>query len=104
MTYKHELENGFIEYRLPKADEALILLGEIGMTSNPEQINEYVLMGKLIKKIEPFILKVEVKNGDLVITDYKTLLEDLSFVAPICTLARKMLEALSGVSEDKKKL
>jgi len=102
-------ELGKIEYRLPTVPESLELWARMGVDpadlSNPKASihNSFMLMSKVIANMGYLVSKVEYTIGDKAIKDYESLCKEMSAMADLCAVARRIVEAMNGGSEAKKK-
>lgn len=100
-------ELGTIEYRLPNIPEAMILLAEMGLTSKKLKDkkamveNEFIYAAKLIKSLEQFVSKINLKINNKEITKYEDVLNEFSMMTHLNDIAAEVFNALNG--DNKKK-
>lgn len=105
----HKGDKGTIEYKLPTVPESLELWGRMGM--EPSQLadeaspihNSFILMSKTIANMGHLITKVDYKFGDRIVKDYESLCKEMGAMTDLCAVAGRIIEAMNGGSEDKKK-
>ena len=110
---RKDVKNGYIEYRIPDVAELLIFLGEMGignedlaeLSGNEDKSlspKQMIFTGKLLKKIEPFIAKIEIckENGEK-LNCMKQLLQNSDYLGDLTEIGMSLMQAL-GVSEEKK--
>lgn len=105
----HAGELGTIEYRLPTVPEALELWGRIGIdpnklddTSSPAN-NVFILISKIIANMGHLVIKIDVMIDDAKVTTYDDLCKDMRATKDLCAIAGRVLEAMNGGSDAKKK-
>ena len=105
----HAGELGTIEYRLPTVPEVLELWGKSGIDpatiseSGSPANNPFLMMSKIIANMGHLITKVDCKIGDEKITSHDDLCKNVSAMGDLCQVAGRIMEAMNGGSEAKKK-
>ena len=100
---------GVIEFRLPTVPESLELWGRMGV--NPNDLkdkkapihNSFMLLSKVIANMGFLIVSVNCKFGDKAVKDYEALCSEMLAMTDLCAVASRIIEAMNGGSEAKKK-
>jgi len=109
MTQKHKSEHGEIEFRLPTIPEALGLWGRMGVSPDDLQDkdsfihNQFTLLSKMIGSMAPLVVRVDYTFGEVKVTDFETLCTHMEAMADLCHVAGRIMEAMQGGAEAKKK-
>jgi hypothetical protein len=109
MKQTHTDELGTISYRLPSVPESLMLWGLMGVKQKDLKDkdalihNEFILLSKVIANMGFLIDSVAVKIDDREIKDYEALTKEMAAMTPLCTIAGRVMEALNGGAEERKK-
>ena len=98
---KLEVENGFIEYRLPNPEEALMLMHHCDLGAEGQSL--YLMASKVMKHLSPFIVKVEIKKDEEMIDSYEKLSKELYYLNDLLNIVGRILEAIMGGVTAKKK-
>lgn len=111
-----ELEDGKVEYHVPNIAEGMILLGEMGfsseqlesMGSKDGEVKDTYFLGHLLNKMDKFVDKIKLKAEDedgkaIVINNYDSLLRHGEYFASVLMpIATDILKCLSVDSKKKK--
>ena len=98
---RKDLENGFIEYRMPNIPESFDFLDASGIdtqTANKEWIekNIWKILKGMSLVIKPLILKVEIKEGDKIISTIDELMGSGKYMNIIKDICMEIFVEING--------
>jgi len=106
-----DLDEGKVEYRIPNIAEMMILLGEMGFSTqdleslgdNEGRVKDTYFLGQLFNKMDKFIDKIELKVAKEEIKDYDKLLNYSQFLPSVLMpIATDIMESMQADTKKKK--
>lgn len=106
---ENKSEYGIVKFRLPDVPECLELYGRMGIMPDDFKDksslanNGYYLTSKVIANMAFLVEDVKIKVDNKEITSFDQMLKQHKLLGVLCEMAARVLEALQGGSEEKKR-